>query len=88
MFLRSGFFPKDYNNPRGVLSQQNQVTINGEKHFFEPGSTLNDVLRQLGLEPERVAIELNRGIVKRELWHATAVDADSEIEIVQFVGGG
>jgi len=88
MFFRSGFFPKDYNNPRGVLSQQSQVTINGEKHFLEPGSTLHDVLKRLSLEPERVAIELNRGIVKRELWQTTQVAADSEIEIVQFVGGG
>jgi thiamine biosynthesis protein ThiS len=82
------FFPKDYNNPRGVLSQQNQVTINGEKHFPEPGTTLLDVVRGLGLEPERVAIELNRGIVKRELWQTTPVEGGAEIEIVQFVGGG
>jgi thiamine biosynthesis protein ThiS len=70
------------------LSQQNQVTINGERHFFDAGTTLDDVLRTLGLEPERVAIELDRAIVKRDLWRTTTLDSGAEIEIVQFVGGG
>jgi thiamine biosynthesis protein ThiS len=52
------------------------------------GATLLDVVRSLGLEPERVAVELNRTIVKRDLWTSTLVDAGAEIEIVQFVGGG
>jgi sulfur carrier protein len=88
VFLRSWFFTKDYNSPRDLLSDQNHVTINGESHFFDAGSTLADVLKKLGLEPERVAIELDRGIVKRELWGATSVEAGAEIEIVRFVGGG
>jgi thiamine biosynthesis protein ThiS len=88
VFFGSWFFPKDYNNPRGDLSQKNQVTINGETHSLESGSTLADVLTKLGLEPERVAIELNRGIVKRALWQTTPVEGGAEIEIVQFVGGG
>jgi thiamine biosynthesis protein ThiS len=70
------------------LAKQNQVTINGEKHAFVSGATLHEVVTALGLEPERVAVELNRGIVKRELWKSTTFDSDAEIEIVQFVGGG
>jgi thiamine biosynthesis protein ThiS len=46
------------------------------------------VVRSLGLEPERVAIELDREIVKREKWGETRVGGAREIEIVQFVGGG
>jgi thiamine biosynthesis protein ThiS len=70
------------------LAKQNQVTINGEKQKVDAGATLDDVLRQLGLEAERVAIELDRSIVKRDFWHATTVADGAEIEIVQFVGGG
>ncbi len=70
------------------MEKQNQVTINGETHLFDAGATLDDVLGRLGLPAERVAIELNRGIVKRDLWPTTAIDAGAEIEIVQFVGGG
>ncbi len=70
------------------MAKQNQVTINGEKQKVDAGATLDDVLRQLGLEAERVAIELDRAIVKRDFWHATTVADGAEIEIVQFVGGG
>jgi thiamine biosynthesis protein ThiS len=45
-------------------------------------------VHELELAPERLAIELNRAIIKRELWETTPVDGGAEIEIVQFVGGG
>ena len=67
---------------------ENQVTVNGERRSFPAGSTLIDLVAALNLPPERVAIELNRAIVKREFWSGTPVDSGAEIEIVQFVGGG
>ena len=70
------------------MTTENQVTVNGERHSLPVKTTLLDVVRMLNLEPERVAIELNRTIVKREFWSATDVAAGAEIEIVQFVGGG
>ena len=42
----------------------------------------------LGLRPDRLAVELNRAIVKQPLWAETEVPPGAEIEIVQFVGGG
>jgi thiamine biosynthesis protein ThiS len=67
---------------------ENHVTVNGERRSFPPGTTLIDLIGALGLAPERVAVELNRAIVKREFWPGTTVDSGAEIEIVQFVGGG
>jgi sulfur carrier protein len=67
---------------------ENHVTVNGERRSFPAGTTLTGVVDALGVPPERVAIELNRAIVKRELWAETPVDSGAEIEIVQFVGGG
>jgi thiamine biosynthesis protein ThiS len=64
------------------------VTVNGERKRFSPGTTLASVVASLGLDPERLAIELNREIVRRPLWDATTFEAGAEIEIVQFVGGG
>lgn len=80
--------PHVYNNPRKVVSTEIQVTLNGDRRSFPVQTTLLGVLNVLKLEPERVAIEYNRAIVKRELWSATAIDHNAEIEIVQFVGGG
>lgn len=70
------------------MINENKVTLNGEPRSFPPRTTLLDVVHSLNLEPDRVAIELNRAIVKRELWSDAIVADGAEIEIVQFVGGG
>ncbi len=74
------------------MSTENQVTLGVTSTANAAHSPLRprllDVVRALNLEPERVAIEYNRAIVKRELWPSTALDNGAEIEIVQFVGGG
>jgi thiamine biosynthesis protein ThiS len=42
----------------------------------------------LGLEPTRVAVEYDRKIVKQAVWPETVLREGSQVEIVQFVGGG
>jgi thiamine biosynthesis protein ThiS len=46
------------------------------------------LLLELGIAPERVAVELNRQIVRRPCWGSQLVEAGAEVEVVQFVGGG
>ena len=70
------------------MSTENHVTVNGARQNFAVGTTLLGVVQSLGLEPDRVAVELNRAIVKRALWESTSVQPGAEIEIVMFVGGG
>jgi sulfur carrier protein len=70
------------------LTNEFRVTVNGEQRSFEAGTTLLGVVRALELAPERVAVEYNRAIVKRELWDTTELEPDAAIEIVMFVGGG
>jgi thiamine biosynthesis protein ThiS len=40
------------------------------------------------VDPARVAVELNRAIVQRQVWDQTMVGPGATLEIVQFVGGG
>lgn len=68
--------------------EQTQVIVNGQPRSFPTGTSLEALVCALNLDPERVAVELNRSIVKRGLWDSTTVAAGAEIEIVQFVGGG
>ncbi len=70
------------------MNAENEVRVNGEPRILSAGHTLLDVVRLLGLEPARVAVELNREIVRRDLWAGTQVSHGAQIEIVQFVGGG
>ncbi len=43
---------------------------------------------QMGLKPDRLAIELDRKIIKPAEWDRIEIRDGAEIEIVHFVGGG
>jgi len=65
-----------------------KLQINGEQRELAGGLTLAALLEQLGMKPDRVAVELNREIVRREVWAHTHLQDGDRLEIVQFVGGG
>ena len=65
-----------------------QIVINGESRLIPEGLNLLQLLGNLGMDPERVAVELNRVIVRQADWEERRVDAGANLEIVQFVGGG
>jgi thiamine biosynthesis protein ThiS len=64
------------------------IVLNGEERAIAQGDTIAGLIRSIGLDPERLAVEVNRTIVKRAEWSSTILAAGSEVEIVQFVGGG
>jgi len=64
------------------------ITVNGEDRAARPGATVTDLLREMGLDSGRVAIERNLEILPRQRWTETTVEAGDRYEIVQFVGGG
>jgi len=64
------------------------IVLNGEPHSAPQGQTILGLLRQLNLDPARVAVELDRRIVKQPRWPDTVLEPGAQIEIVQFVGGG
>ncbi len=64
------------------------IAVNGEERAAKPGATVADLLRELGLDAARVAIERNLEILPRPKWIETRVEAGDRYEIVQFVGGG
>jgi thiamine biosynthesis protein ThiS len=63
------------------------LTINGESQPCS-ADTLAALVEQLGMKPDRVAIELNREIVPRDRWLHTPLRDGDCLEIVHFVGGG
>jgi len=65
-----------------------QITVNGESRVAQTGATVSDLLREIGLEVGRVAVERNLEILPRPKWQETVVAAGDRFEIVQFVGGG
>jgi thiamine biosynthesis protein ThiS len=64
------------------------VTINGEARELPAEMTVAALLSQLGLEPNRTVVELNREIVPRERYAQAVVAASDVLELVEIVGGG
>lgn len=65
-----------------------QVTINGEARPLDGVAHVAALVAALGLEPRKVAIELNRAIVPRSQYETTPIRDGDAIEIVHFIGGG
>ena len=64
-----------------------KLRLNGEERALA-ATTLATLVDELGMKADRVAVELNREIVPRARWEATALRDGDELEIVHFVGGG
>ncbi|HET7113258.1 MAG TPA: sulfur carrier protein ThiS [Pyrinomonadaceae bacterium] len=65
-----------------------RVHVNGEAQEFSSPLSLADLITQLELPPARIAVELNREVVRRNAWSSTELRDDDRVEIVHFVGGG
>lgn len=64
------------------------IKVNGEDRIIPPGLNIRQLLAHLGLDSGRVAVELNREIVRKPDWETTPIEAGASLEIVTFVGGG
>jgi thiamine biosynthesis protein ThiS len=65
-----------------------KLYINGKEQAFDAPLSLASLLERLGMKQDRVAVELNRDIVRRELWAEKQLSDGDKLEIVHFVGGG
>ena len=65
-----------------------EIVLNGERRFVPAGLTVATLLTHLEIDPARVAVELNRGIVRKVEWPNTPIEQLAQIEVVWFVGGG
>jgi sulfur carrier protein len=63
------------------------IKVNGDARDVPDKTTIRALVTQFGLSPEKVAIELNRRLIRAEKYE-TVLNAGDEIEIVTFVGGG
>lgn len=64
------------------------ISVNGESRQIQQGGTVLDLVKELGLRQELVAVEVNRELVRRSTFPERALREGDRIEIVEFVGGG
>ena len=65
-----------------------QIIVNGETKQIERELNLQELLKKLELPTERIAIELNKTVVRKKDWETVKVADSDKIEIIHFVGGG
>ena len=64
------------------------IVLNGEAKEIAAGQSILDLVLSLNLPSDRLAVEHNLKIVKRDQWNRQRLQDGDKVEIVQFVGGG
>ena len=64
------------------------ITLNGEVREIRDRLTVAALVAELGLQPEQVAVELNRKLVARNRRDEAELSEGDEVELVTLVGGG
>ncbi len=64
------------------------IVLNGEPRRVPEGLNVAGLLKFLEIDGGRVAVELNREIVRKNDWESAEVSDGAQIEVVWFVGGG
>lgn len=65
-----------------------KLTVNGAEKTVADGLTLAQLVRELGLEKNPIAIEVNRQVIPRDRHGETRLADGDRLEIVTLVGGG
>ena len=65
-----------------------EIIVNGEPRTVRDGLTVQELLAELGIRGDAVAVELNRDVVPRDRHGDMRLGAGDRLEVVTFVGGG
>jgi thiamine biosynthesis protein ThiS len=65
-----------------------KIRLNGDEYSTDGPLSVEDLLRRLEIHPERVAVEVNLKIVKKQDYQTTILQEGDQVEVVSFVGGG
>ncbi len=64
-----------------------KIRLNGEDYETE-AETLKQLIQELQITTDRVAVELNLTIIRKADHDSTTIKENDAVEIIQFVGGG
>lgn len=65
-----------------------KIVLNGAAREVAETATVSALLEELGIKPERVAVEINLQIIDRGDFKATSFKEGDKVEVIGFVGGG
>ena len=65
-----------------------RITLNGESKEVAQDLSVGKLLKQLDLQPDRVAVEINLNILERSMYQSWVLTEGDRVEIISFIGGG
>jgi len=65
-----------------------KIQLNGKKYQIKPRCNLENLLKNLKKDDNKVAIELNGTIADKKKYKQIFLKNKDKVEIVQFIGGG
>lgn len=65
-----------------------QLFLNGEKYELNGGDTVSALLVQSGISCDRVAVMINKSVIKKSAFQSTLISDGDHIEILTFAAGG
>jgi thiamine biosynthesis protein ThiS len=65
-----------------------KIIINGKSKEISGEVNISELLESFSLPKERIAIELNKQVVRRKDWENIKIADADQIEVIHFVGGG
>ncbi len=65
-----------------------RIRVNGVDQDLPEGANILQLLKQLDIAPERIAIEINLTVIDRTAYHEHIFQEGDKVEIISFIGGG
>jgi thiamine biosynthesis protein ThiS len=70
------------------MESEMKVLVNGEEWEFSGEMNILQLLHELGMIVDRVAVEVNQQILDKKEFNTHFLKNDDKIEVISFVGGG
>ena len=65
-----------------------KINLNGKRIFLVTGNSVYNVIKKTKLQPNKIALELNKKIINKKNINKVFLKNKDKIEIVHFIGGG
>jgi len=65
-----------------------KIRLNGEDYITRNATSIEELLKELDIHPERVAVEVNLNIISKSDYRGFILKEGDMVEVVSFVGGG
>ena len=64
------------------------IELNGQPHQAAENQSVQDLIEQLNLVHQALAVAVNREVLPRQLWPQRRLQANDRVDLVRPIGGG